>query len=1340
MPGCWCASSAAGAAHSLRAVRRLLVLVPTLASAVLAAGEPLTATAWDVRKEAQELLDELSRPAGETGDLLMRVQAMIAAHGNDLIAVSPAEAAPISDALAGRMQQSGLSERFAREAGPAADRRLAALLASGADDDALGAFARGAPGTPAAARAWRRAADLAWDRGRLRLYIDAAARAGDAADAGRKLRLAAAAAMLGIPPGSLPDGLDGLEMMWRIESAAAEAPPAAGRRRDPQRTAAVHPAAGPCGSGAIAVSDGIGLAVVDHLVGAQLGSRVALGERQLPQHIARPEATPDGVVAVGVAGGRIVLTCVDVSGTERWRRPCGADGADAVSAPLLVDGAIMVGYRVAGSDRLEQRLLAVSARDGSPRWDVAVGQLAAPRWGSENLAAPSLARHARGVAVCSNAGAFALVGTDGAVRKLWSYPTRPDLEMDGVRKGRRGLAAGDGATAVATPADHAGLVLVLGPEDQAPRAYRGDGADGDVLAVAGGEALISGRQVALVDTGRLRLRWTAPLRLADPQGLVGQDAILVAGSDQIALLDRRDGRMRSGRALGDSGAVTAADGVLVIADAAGVRGFGDAKAFLTRLRDAAARADSDPRPHAALGAVLAGRGDADAALDSWTRALELGAGPGIAERMARILRARIDAGGAAAIERLAGLQAHLPGIADEMPLWRGRLAEASGDRAAAAGHYLAALHAGDRLMPMADGMSAGIRLLAAGGARRCGAATDAWPLQAPVPTRSAPPIRAWSVPMRPQGRLVAVDGGLCAYADGLLQAWSSVDGAKLWHRKPQRALLGVKPWREPAEDGVAIAVLQGSAGERAGLVDGDVLLSLNGAPLRDFERDLRTMVMAMEGGAAFTFEVRGRDGARRTVEGRLGGEPLEPLACDGATVLARTTMPLNPARPGLRILAVDAASGAELWSQALPQAEDRAAASQPILAGGLAVAADGSDLVGIDRSGAVRWRLSGRADLLGRATLVGGCVWSPGASGDAAILDPRTGSEIARIPATAGEEPVLDGGVLAVRSADGRIAVWDLGSGRLRSRTADPGRPLALRGDAMLCLDARGRPSVVEQQTGAQRRSLADMPVEAHCANASTVHVAMAGAERRTLAAIAVDGMVLRWSIDLPPGLEVESLAPAGDGLLAVLREGTRTWALSLDARGIPVATAGWPSDAGGSAIACGAGAVILDRQAGLRALVPAEPPQQPALRCQQLDRAMPLREAFAAALPQLAWSDGGTPAVALARHDLHLVVAVRSGGADHALRLCDSGGPIANDASRAIAGPGGTRLAIPGSWSLAQHWTVADPAGGQPLAVSAWAPLPSRAPGAPVAILAGEREGLPWWLAAAWNRVADPP
>lgn len=1323
---------------------RLLPLVVSLAATGLVAGEPLTLTAWDVRKEAVELLDEIGRGQG-SGDLLLRAQAMLAAHGAELVPISPTEAAPIATAVSARLQAAGLDDEFARLAAPAAQRRLDELLAAPADPARLAALARLAPGTPAAQKAWRLAADLAWDRGQLRLYADAAAWADEGADRLRRARLAAAAALATLPGAETPADLDRLDLMWQLQGDDLPRRHAEGdddeempRRRRASGGAAGAPGLAACGGAAVALADGRTLAVVDHLTGARLGAFVALGGQTLPPQVCAPVAVPDGAVAVGLTQGRIVLVRVDGAGAERWRGQGGDGAVETVSRPLVVDGLVVVAYRVSGNDRVEQRALALRLGDGQPAWDVAVCQLAVPRWGGNRLRPPTLTSHARGVMLGSNGGSVALLGCDGTVLRVWSYPVRNERGMDDGSSGRRGLSASDGLTAVISPADHPGLVLVLGPDDRAPRAFRGDGADGDVLAVQGGEAVLAGRQITLLDCASLRPRWNAPLRLAEPQATLSAGHVLVAGNDQLALLDRAKGVLLSGRALGEPATMALADGIMVLADAKGLRGFGDAASFLARLRAAADAAGSDPRPHEALAAVLAGRGDADAALAVWSRALELGAGPGIAERMARVLRARIAAGGdaaTAAMARLETLVPHLPGLADELAWWRANQAETTGDRATALRLYTALMAGGDHLLARADGLSVNLRLLAAAGAERCGAA-GAWrPFTAPP--SPPPPVLggAWPPGRSAHGRLVLAGDAVCGFADGLLRAWNLADGGERWRRTPLRPLLGVTFEGREAEDGIPVNVIPGSAAAAAGLRQGDVLLTLGGAALKNFEADLRPAVLALGGGAPFTFRVRGADGAERTVEGRIGGEPLEPLAASPTLILARATVPLAQNRTDLRFFAIDPATGRDLWSQVLSQDEERGTRLLPRLVGEATVAADGPDLVGIARDGTVRWRLADRADLLARAAILGRCLWLAGDKGEGVLLDATTGSELARLPAGDGPDPpALGEGLLAVRERDGRIAVWDLGQGRLRCRSAEPARPLAVRGDNLLAIDARGRPTVLDVQTGAGRRNLSEATVELHALGEAQALLALAAPDRRSLAAVALDGLGLRWSLDLPPGLEIEALRPSGDGLVAVLREGVRTWALLIDAGGVPRATAAWQTEAGGDVLPLGPTALV-SATTGLQPLRAAPGGVPSTLRCTALDAAIPMREALAAALPSLAFSAPEGPALALARHGPHLLVAVRNPTPGTLpLRLADLGGPIALDVSRANLTPRGTRVTVPGSWNLIGQWQAGE------IACSAWLPLPSRAPGAPVAVLLGEPDGQPWWLTAHWLRVADPP
>lgn len=1329
-------------------------------AALAQAGEPITATAWDVRRDAEELLEDIAKRRTDEADLVARAMRMAEAHGGELVAAGPSSASPIATLLAERLATAGLSARFAEEAAAPAARRLAELAAQAASPYAYATLARSVPGTPSAALAWRHAADLAWDRGDLRLYRDAATAAHEGDDPLRRTRLSTAIALSRLPVADLPGKLDGLDAMWRIslENGSAAAAAANGEDSPRQGRVPARPSIAACGTSAVAICDGRSLLVADHLVGSALGRRLRVGSRPLPPHISRAASLRDGAVAVGIDEAHAVLVCSDAGGAERWRSNCGERRVRAVSAPLADGGLVWLAYRDDAGERDELRVLALRERDGSTAWDVPVASLGGSRWGDDDALAPALALHARGVVVLSNAGVLGLVGSDGAVRQLWSYPTRPlEPSADGPRRGRRGLAAGDGQTVVATPADHPGLVWILGPEDASPRAYRGDGADGDVVSAQDGEALLSGRQVALLDVARLRLRWTAPLRLGEAYGSLGKDNALVVGGDQLVVLERADGRSPGGRALRSPASVLAKDGMLVIADATEVRGFGDAAAFLSRLRQAADAAGGDPRPHAALASVLAGRGDLDAALSAWRRALDLGAGAEVAGRAAGVLRQRIDAGGpaaAAALADLGRLTPFLPGLDDELALWRGRLAEASGDRPAAAAAYRAAAAAADRTVTMPDGIVLSLRLLAESGMARCDPQLRAAPLALPVPSAAAPPAAAWRIQARTRGAALVSGGSVVAFADGLLRAWDVAQGRELWRRTPKRALLGVTEARGDGGGGVAITVLPGSAADACGLKTGDVLMTLNGQPLASFIDDLRPAVMALGGGARFRFDVR-RGEEKLVVTGTLGGEPVEPLACDGGVLLARTTMPLAPGRSDLRFFAVDAATGADLWAHTLGASEERLARARPLLSpDGVVLAVDGPDLVGIAaRTGQRLWTQRGRAVMLERATLLGRNAWLVSPDGDGVLLGLANGAELAALSGIDPEVvPVLGDDLMAARDTDGRLALWDLGRGRLRCRTAGQATPVAVRGDAVLAIDQRNRPVVFDAGTGAIRRLLGEDMVELAVPSAGGAALVLATPDRRRITAISNEGMGERWSLDLPPGIEVASLAASGTGLVASLREGPRAWVLLIDAAGQPAGALGWSSDtsrrgdgegdalAGHGAIPA-AGAAVVAEPGCLRVLVPGLPASPPNLRCLDLG-AGPAKAALSPRLGDLAWGGDGER-LALARSGFQLVTVVKAGTTEVHLRFSDTSTPLARDATLAAVTATGVKTVVPGAWSLAESWTVPAPGGDGVLTCALWSPLPSRTPGSPLLVqtaLRGAATDLPWWLLSGWPRVAGPP
>lgn len=1305
-----------------------------LAAQIAYAGEPLPATAWDVRKDASELLDELSRIAGaDPGDLLQRAATMLAAHGAELVVAAPTEARPIAEAVLQRLRQAGLEARFAEELAAAAEGRLAELTAAPPDPAALATLARSVPGTPAARRAWRLAADLAWDRGALRLYRDSAGPAGEGDDALRAPRLAAVGSLIALPRAEVPAALGRLDTMWRLELPPRGAPPAG----LPRRQAVPPPALGACtiGTGTIAIADGRSLLVVDAITGHQLAA-VPLGNLPLPDLSVAPVPLAGGAAAVGIDRYRLVLAAVAASGRERWRHLGEPDGIDAVSAPVAIDGLVAVAYRTSGEDSVQIRVRAVSAHDGALLWDTAVGLLAVQPWGIQAMAPPALGAHARGLVVCANAGLFALVGGDGQVRRLWSYPSRLDTEVGDSRRWRRGQIASDGATAVAAPADLPDMLLVLGPDDQTPRAYRGDGASGEILAVDGGDALVAGRQTTLIDTVQLRPRWTAPLRLTDASGALGPDTVLLAGREQLALVGRGDGKVRAGVALDGRAAVRLAGKLALLDDGQAVRAIGDAAWLVADLRAAAAAAAADdPRPHTALGTVLAARGEDDAALAAWREALARGGGGETADRMLRLLRQRILAGGpaaAAAAAELAGLAGSVPGLDLEAALWRARLLEDAGDRIAAAAAYARVRSGPGRMVDFASGLAISLRQLAAAGEARCRGTAS--PPEAPP----AQPVlhAAWTSPLAARGRLVTSDGLVFGYASGLLRAWRLHDGSQAWTRRPQRPLLGVQPFRRASPLGVAVEVLPGSAGEAAGLRSGDVLLTLNGTPMRSFDDDLRPMVASLGVGAAFTFEVAGADGGRRTVTGALGGEPIEPMAWAPGLLLARTTKATTPGAP-LRLIAIDPADGSERWSQSLSHDEQLVLSTPPLLAGGTVAAADGPDLVGFAADGAVRWRRPGRAGLLAQSAVLGDLLWLSNGIDQSLLLDPVDGAEVARVPVPGGSDrpPVLRRELLAVGGA-----VWDLGQGVLRWRNPALATPLAISRDALLALDQRGRAVVVDLASGQIRRSVGDGPVDAWAIDESLAVLTVAGSERRRLVAVPLDGLAATWSLELPPGIEVESLRIAAGSIVAVLRDGDRAAALLLGADGAVLAAAGSSAESLADTVPLGGGALIADG-GGLRTLRPGLPAAPPALRTLVLPAGPGRREALAAALPRLEWgAAGGGATAAAARHGPHLLLVVRNAANGCALRLADAGQAIAGTSALATVDRHGTRLAFPGVWSLVETWMAADPSGGPDLAVSVWAPPPDRASGAPLAVLLGAPEALPWWLMSGWTRILDPP
>ena len=1381
-----------------RPLVRILLMAGLGLPAAFAAGaapvDPLVTTTWQIRRDAEELIADLRARRIDAGSLLERAQGLLAQHGASMIARENAFA-PLSEVLADELRQAGLAEQFISSYGGVADRRLAELRASGGASAAWRALANAFPGTAAARAAWAHLADQAWDRGHVGAYVAAARLAGEADDERRKPRLAAGLGLLAEPPPPrLPQSLD-LEAMWRLDVEASEikaAPIRRGQSR-PQlaRTFALSLPAGDL----TAASDGLTLFLVDHLVGRRIGPLHPVGNTSLAARVCTPTVARDGFVALGVAqGSGTVLVAVGNDGDQRWRIE--GDTYAAVSAPLVIDGVVVyAGLRVMQEDGPELRVIAHHLSDGSPAWDVFVAKL--PMLlnrmfmfdeSANTLAPPSLCVHQGGLLVLSNTGLLARIGGDGAIERIWTYPSAmatPEERFERRRDiGRAGSVRSDGTWAVATPADAETFALVLGPGDAQPRRYLGDGCRGDCLDVSGGAALLAGRQITLLDLASQTPRWHRTQAVVDPSGVIGEGQALVSGRDRLTLLDLGTGEVVSVRddlGASEAGAdakakapvtIAVSDGLMVVGASESLTAFGNAKAFLDEQLARVKRDPKDYRPLIALGKLATAQGDAAKAYDYFLQALERGAPAEFAANAARVLRARLEldlddrVAFATSLARFDRLAAFAPDLAAETTLWRGRRAEADGDPAAAATAYRQVVaRPGLRIatgVRREDQLEVALSALARAGLARTGAAPLPGWMQAtmvPAPT-PAVAIAPWNHVQSRQGAFVAGDL-LLGYEGGVLTALRLSDGSEAWRRKPDQRLLGVKQDAEPMADapGVKVVVLDGTAASAAGMRSGDIITDFNANKIRDFHRDLIPAVSQCAEGAPFVITVL-RDRQPVKIEGRLGGEPVEAVAANNRAALVWPVRQMRNARgqgEGMWIAAHDLASGVELWRGALPPAIPDQEAPIPLLTpDDQVITSDGADLVAIalrePAERRERWRLPGLAPWLERARLLGPglAMLADAAHGQARLIDLANGEILFAFTCDIDAGAVLDGGDLAVRSPDGRLTCWDLGRGRMRWRSEKPMyRLLALSGDGAYALNERRQLVVLDRASGAQRKLYGDWSaIEEVVTAPGRLYAEVKRTDAsRALIALAQPGGAVLWERPLPRGADVRALLATGDTLSCVLAEPTqRPSVLALDREGAIVAALPLGDDEtvrplGGGLLFSGA------RGAALRAPAKLTPP--PPLPAATATTQPTLAATAAEVLPRLVWQDVGKAAYAVARSEGSLLVFARLPPEVEAMevRIGDSG-PQIDPFNQVLTFQRHRLVRYNGTdegWRMGGNQKL--PAENNVwLSMGRLDPPLGRQPGIAVVVRAsasGVIDGpdAPWWLRQAWRPVvaADP-
>ncbi len=932
-------------------------------------------TPWQIRRDAERLIEDITARRGAVPELLARVQALLEEHGQRHL-FDRGRYATISQIMASRLGAAELLETYVETYAPQAERAIGALLDQRPlPQDQLIALAATYPGTTAAIRAWRRLADLAWDRGHLGSFVRYARRADDADHPQRGERLAAARGLLAPePPADLPLTLEHSVRIWALPDLPPPPPFHPGGRiarlRAQQRQGLGEPhtagfAFSRSDGSALAACDGRNLLVFDPLVGKQLGPVLKLTTSRQEQPVAPAHAPGVFVTVLRNGDGYPAMVAVDDEGRMLWRHvEQSVDVWGSLSAPAISEDVAAYAGLVRAGGGHELHLFGHDLRTGAPLWSKRVGKIAIRNrsFYFRPPHPPSLCTHQGSFAVLSNSRFLIQVSNRGSIEAIHDYqggedpdPDQPDLGPFATEaKLREGRILSDGVHLVAAPADREGL-LVLGPDGQGLQHYEGEGAGDALVDAANGRALLVGKRVTCVDLTRMQRLWThagCPDEGATVGGTLGRERALVHCDTRLSIHDLESGEQRSGRILSPDERVAVVGGMLISTQvqtdnerpvAQLISGFGLPQ-NLERLRQAAAEDPDDYTPLLALASLHRARDEYEASLRYTLRALALGAparhGRAAARASARAIQVALGDAEAFAqtLADLQALAAHVPSIREEIRWWQARHAELSGEDALAARRYAALLDArGSMTFP--EGAEIRLATLARLSLARVRGQQAALLFPDRKQVTRAIAATSWHAPVDFLERPHLAGDVVITFDGGFLTARELDSGKIRWRRdqaEHHKAMLGLQALPEAAAGsgapGAPIRVLPGTAADAAGFADGDRLLRFNSATIDEFT-DLINAVAAIEVGAAFTAEVAraGADGVleRHALTGRLGTWLAGVAAAGPETVLVRRLMP-QPGAPGTGILvpdttdapyveAFDVATGRPLWHHPLPK-------------------------------------------------------------------------------------------------------------------------------------------------------------------------------------------------------------------------------------------------------------------------------------------------------------------------------------------------------------------------------------------------------------------------------------
>ncbi|MFW5846424.1 MAG: PQQ-binding-like beta-propeller repeat protein, partial [Planctomycetota bacterium] len=376
----------------------------------------VTAT-WSIQQEAGQLAAALAQRPRDPDTVLEHLQRFLAEHGTSLVRADEADAQrPAHEVLADLLDAQGYAAAFVDLHAERAERALATAVGRTHLLDVATAY----PHTPAAATAWYRLANRAWDRGHLGDFRDFARfcpeRPGIAARLQRLDELTSRPA----PADSVEGRLEDYDVMWQTPFRHAT-----GRRTSHGHFVDVaEPAVAMAAvdEQTMAINSGRYAFLCNPLTGGRIGPVHRLGTDTLQPPYAAPAWDERHIVLLGRSGVFHTVTCLDQAGHQIWRANADSLGHQtACSNPVVADGHAIVCSVGTDDNGTTIRANGFDLYSGQLRWSTQIAKVPG-RSRRQTVAAPQLAVIRNQVLLASQHGFLAVLSPSGRLLRLLGYP------------------------------------------------------------------------------------------------------------------------------------------------------------------------------------------------------------------------------------------------------------------------------------------------------------------------------------------------------------------------------------------------------------------------------------------------------------------------------------------------------------------------------------------------------------------------------------------------------------------------------------------------------------------------------------------------------------------------------------------------------------------------------------------------------------------------------------------------------------------------------------------------------------------------------------------------------